>query len=1118
MAAENYEFKILHDVVAPNDCFPDKTHEKVANTLFELIKTSDQGVTIGLEGGWGSGKSTVVGLLRKKLADQDDNTLVFLFDAWAHDGDPLRRIFLESLINEIDPNGNDDQLDALQKEISGRKKTVEVKTKKSTSKLGSWLSLSAIFVPLGAAILSALDYSTLSMSFTSKEPHWGFIIAAILTLAPLWILPLWAIWGETDEKGNRRWDVFESDTEESYTQDITEDGERTSIEFERFFKKIMEYSIGEGLKYKRALIVIDNLDRIEPEQTLAIWSILQTFFQHRSNSFTMEVDAWTTKLWFLVPYDREGLSRVWENQKGSNIENTSQDSNHSAETLSKNQRTKPEGLAPSFLEKCFQVIAEVPEPVMSAWVEYCEEVIGTALHGWPKEKIVEVVNTYKRFESRLESSPTPRQIQTFVNRVGMLGMRWHDTMSAEAIALYALVRRNRSDRELRKFLLAEGLPDGYEGNTANDDLKKQLAGMLFGVDKEKGIELLLEPEIRRTLNTGNSEELQTLIEEHGEAFWVVWQAIREASLPKGHVEEHRIAVTKAFCAAVKNHKERAARDINRLISEWRSRENKWELNKYDYSDALDPLLAALLDKDKLNDLLTWLMSVVNKEINNAISLLEEKDFTSNYLSNIYKLIALLRKYSKRFKPQPYKNLDKSKWEKWVANLNLEKIEIDFVLPLSQTILDLANTIDINCSDNESLNLLIHTFPLLPKIKEWGVVADKLILFANHPNHALGINSAYELLYYMFSSCNKEVQAKIESCIKGAQFNANATKESIDSVPALLALCASVHQGKLLSSEAGQNIKNFWTVEFDQEKCKPVFDLLRENGVLEIVWLLATEIENKVAIGFIRANADPKIYCSSLGVLYFAEYSWASEDDLKGILKNSIIHGGLESAKNDLFENPVLYKKCLKLIRKYGSEEVSDIVNSALDNSTASNWKEALSKDLDLFECIGQIGNHEFKEAIQSLLNDELDRGELSPHIWERFSEIYNKLMDKEDVAKSIAIKYFNLSLDLLSDQAFEQLFPCISSFISEIKVNPLMQRIETWLANSQWNRIASLLTTDFKFEGEPMQSLASRVTSLFSDADDEHQAILLNLAKTFKIPLQNIDENNVDLPCETGPS
>lgn len=302
---DSYDFTILHENVASSDAFEDKTHEKAAHNIYRAIKSSCQAATIGLEGGWGSGKSTVVNLLKRELDSDKHATLTYLFDAWAHDGDPLRRIFLEGLIDQIDTDAQNNQLQNIRSEISGNKKTVDVKTKKSASRLGGLLSFSAIFVPLGAALLSAIDYKTVSSLSLSREIHWPFFSGLLLTLAPLWTLYFWRLFSDDHYEnskgkilGKKEWDVFESSAEESYTQDIKDDGERTSIEFERYFSQIMDLVVGEKKQFNQALIVVDNLDRVEPEKALSIWSILQTFFQHRSHEST---NTWRDKLWFLIP-------------------------------------------------------------------------------------------------------------------------------------------------------------------------------------------------------------------------------------------------------------------------------------------------------------------------------------------------------------------------------------------------------------------------------------------------------------------------------------------------------------------------------------------------------------------------------------------------------------------------------------------------------------------------------------------------------------------------------------------------------------------------------------------------------------------------------------------------
>lgn len=86
--------KIISDVPEDKDYFG--PHNKVALALAELVCSEQGGKSIGLEGSWGSGKTTVVNLLRAELSKSSDFSIV-PFDAWAHESDPLRRTFLESL-------------------------------------------------------------------------------------------------------------------------------------------------------------------------------------------------------------------------------------------------------------------------------------------------------------------------------------------------------------------------------------------------------------------------------------------------------------------------------------------------------------------------------------------------------------------------------------------------------------------------------------------------------------------------------------------------------------------------------------------------------------------------------------------------------------------------------------------------------------------------------------------------------------------------------------------------------------------------------------------------------------------------------------------------------------
>lgn len=88
-------FTIQPDTVSDMDGSDDQVHLKIANQIVDIIKTTNtQGYSIGLEGQWGSGKSTVLNLINKSL-ENEESTFLFYIDAWVHEGDFLRRVFLE---------------------------------------------------------------------------------------------------------------------------------------------------------------------------------------------------------------------------------------------------------------------------------------------------------------------------------------------------------------------------------------------------------------------------------------------------------------------------------------------------------------------------------------------------------------------------------------------------------------------------------------------------------------------------------------------------------------------------------------------------------------------------------------------------------------------------------------------------------------------------------------------------------------------------------------------------------------------------------------------------------------------------------------------------------------
>jgi len=151
---------LLADEPSSSDDFDAKAHDQVARAIANLIEHEPGGGVIGLEGTWGSGKSTVVELLCEHLRPasakkQLGHIRTVVFDAWAHQNDPLRRTFLEKVIDELSdaewlPSSD---ADAFRKKLSGRASQVHTKSSARLSPEGWFTSAAALLIPLGSALL-----------------------------------------------------------------------------------------------------------------------------------------------------------------------------------------------------------------------------------------------------------------------------------------------------------------------------------------------------------------------------------------------------------------------------------------------------------------------------------------------------------------------------------------------------------------------------------------------------------------------------------------------------------------------------------------------------------------------------------------------------------------------------------------------------------------------------------------------------------------------------------------------------------------------------------------------------------------------------------------------------
>jgi energy-coupling factor transporter ATP-binding protein EcfA2 len=323
---------ILDDSPSDTDAFG--SHERIAAAIKELVRTEQGGKAIALVGRWGSGKSTIVNLLspgptpEKGQAGCDANEpMVFVFDTWAHEGDPLRRTFLEQLIVFFVEKGcaPKDKWVSKLSELSGRRKQATTTTTPNLTGLGIIFALFLYLAAIGLAVLR-LD-SIAPISF------WAAIFFCLAPLLVLLIAKL--VLKKTDDAGFNLFGLLLNKTKETTTTETLESVEPTSVEFEAWFKELISEAVPSN---RKLLITIDNLDRVDVGDAKKLWSSVRTFLDFCGR----DMPSWASNVWVLIPYDRSGIKRLWNDEEDGPI-------------------------TQAFLEKSFQTCFDVPAPLISDW-------------------------------------------------------------------------------------------------------------------------------------------------------------------------------------------------------------------------------------------------------------------------------------------------------------------------------------------------------------------------------------------------------------------------------------------------------------------------------------------------------------------------------------------------------------------------------------------------------------------------------------------------------------------------------------------------------------------------------------------------------------------------------
>jgi hypothetical protein len=503
----------IRDEAVSEDFFG--SHKPVADSIASVIRKERYLRVIGLLGSWGSGKSTVLNILKADLQrskSREAEIRFFIYDAWAHQSDPPRRSFLETLVEFLDSEGllTKDQwrndLDRLNRRIEEH----DVRTTPTLTFSGKVITSVLLFFPVGLTLINPVwinkHFELLGFQTGINVISLGVFLLLVPVLAAISIFYVWRpnrcpfsrgffkksnwIQHRSPHEDSTIFSLFVNRAVDRVTNRIVRAPDPTAIEFQETYRRLMTAVANTN---RRFVFVIDNLDRIPEAEAVTLWSTIRSFFLPTAVAELSGIAEFPPPI-VILPLDPKTIRRMY-----------GKDSSDAEE------------LAQSFLDKTFDLIFRVAPPVLSDWHSYLEEKLKEAFGASISDN--DIYATSKLFAAYLSNKTpsekrvpdvTPRMIIKLVNAIVTLKLQHRDEISFAAIAYYA-IHKDRIEGNINTILIASEVDiEGFE-----PDWRTSIAAIFYGVAKGKALQVLMQSTVESSIADANIDTFGLLVKVPG---------------------------------------------------------------------------------------------------------------------------------------------------------------------------------------------------------------------------------------------------------------------------------------------------------------------------------------------------------------------------------------------------------------------------------------------------------------------------------------------------------------------------------------------------------------------------------------------------------------------------
>lgn len=464
-------FKYISKAPCGKDLFAGKVHERTAEQIASQLLSTDTSLMIGIDGGWGTGKSNLIRMIELEVSKSKDegkkNTLFFTYDAWGHQNDMPRRSILEELTSKITESN-----------ILGEKETKEWKKKLKTlmSQRREVSTKSVPKVSTGILVLSLVFILTPVFSTVSEvipaecSPMWKLLV----TILPFLTGVIYAIckYCRLEQKNLRAFlnefiSLYQERTKEETSYETVFSEEPTSTQFKQWMQDL------DGHLQAPLILVFDNMDRLPSAKVQEFWAAIHAFFAEESYK----------NIQVIVPFDRSHIISAFKGENCNDTQNYGND----------------------FIDKTFDIVYRVAPPTLSNWKNYLsnrwEEAFSEKLS--PNNSVTQAYDL-------LTLGKSPREIVAFVNDCVTIRNTSDSNIPIEYVALFVIGKHaidENPQEELLKLNFLKPLAYRYH----NEETSKYLSALYYQLSPQEVLDLVYADQLRRELEVGNPTLLQSLI-------------------------------------------------------------------------------------------------------------------------------------------------------------------------------------------------------------------------------------------------------------------------------------------------------------------------------------------------------------------------------------------------------------------------------------------------------------------------------------------------------------------------------------------------------------------------------------------------------------------------------